>query len=208
VSVPGRLHGAYVHPRRVERLAAHLAALVPASASVLDVGCGDGLLAHRLGELRPDLSLSGIDTLVRPATRVPVARFDGRRLPNPDASVDVVMFVDVLHHADDPLGLLREACRVARRALVIKDHTREGLLAGPTLRFMDFVGNARHGVALPYNYWTHARWLEAFAGLGLEVRSWVADLRLYPRAADWLFGRGLHFVARLEPAGRAAGASA
>ena len=33
-----------------------------------------------------------------------------------------------------------------------------GFLAGPTLRFMDWIGNARHGVALPYNYWSAQEW--------------------------------------------------
>jgi hypothetical protein len=95
--------------------------------------------------------------------------------------------------------LLREAARVARRAVVIKDHTLDGLLAGPTLRFMDHVGNARHGVALPYNYWPRRRWVEAFRELALEVEVWREDLRLYPRPADWVFGRSLHFVAKLRP---------
>ena len=46
------------------------------------------------------------------------------------------MFVDVLLHTLDPMILLREAIRVARQTVVIKDHTLDGLLAGPTLRAM------------------------------------------------------------------------
>ena len=42
---------------------------------------------------------------------------------------------------------------MAARGIVLKDHTRNGLFSGSTLRFMDWVGNARHGVRLPYNYW-------------------------------------------------------
>jgi hypothetical protein len=37
--------------------------------------------------------------------------------------------------------LLREAARVAREAVVIKDHTKNGLAADATLRFMDRIGN-------------------------------------------------------------------
>ena len=62
------------------------------------------------------------------------------------------MFVDVLHHTEDPMALLGEAVRVARKTIVVKDHTLNGFLAGPTLHFLDRVGNARHDVALPYNY--------------------------------------------------------
>ena len=43
---------------------------------------------------------------------------------------------------------------MAKHGLVIKDHTVTGLLARPTLRLMDVVGNAPHGVALTYNYLT------------------------------------------------------
>jgi hypothetical protein len=86
---------------------------------------------------------------------------------------------------------------VARRAVVLKDHTADGVLAGPTLRFMDRVGNARHGVSLPYTYWPRRRWLEAFDELGLAVEGWDKDLGLYPAPASWVFGRSLHFVARL-----------
>jgi SAM-dependent methyltransferase len=109
-----------------------------------------------------------------------------------------VLFVDVLHHTDDPTVLLREAARVARRCLILKDHTRNGLLAGPTLAFMDWVGNARHGVALPYNYWPRQRWLTAAADLGLSILRWDDRLQLYPWWARWVFERKLHFVARMD----------
>jgi SAM-dependent methyltransferase len=194
-----RLHAGYVHTRRVRRLCDHLSALIPTGAQVLDVGCGDGLLGGMIMQNRPGIELQGIDVLVRDCPAIPVGWFDGRVIPRGNASVDVVMFVDVLHHTDDPMILLHEAARVAGQGILIKDHTKDGLLAGPTLRFMDYVGNARHGVNLPYNYWPKRRWLNAFHDLGLTVRSWEDDLKLYPQPADWVFGRSLHFVALLEP---------
>lgn len=193
------IHDSIVHPRRVEVLRRHLLPLLPNDATVLDVGCGDGLLAKRLSESKPGIDVRGIDVLVRPAAHIPVEVFDGSRIPFEDASVDVVMYVDVLHHARDPLSLLREGARVVRQAILIKDHVRSGMLAQTTLRFMDWVGNAHHRVALPYNYWTQDAWHSAFSSVGLSVEQWSSRLRLYPLPFDWVFGRSLHFVARLRP---------
>ena len=193
-----RIHGDYVFWRRVCVLSKLLAQLIPPDARVLDVGCGDGLLVHLISRLRPDVRLEGIDVLIRPQTHVPVTKFDGQTIPHGDATFDAVMFVDVLHHTDDPMVLLREAARVARRAIVIKDHTRDGFLAGPTLRFMDWVGNARHGVVLPYYYWPAVRWSRAFEELGWAVVAREQKLKLYPWPASWCFDRLLHFAARLE----------
>jgi SAM-dependent methyltransferase len=197
MSLFGRLHGAYVHTRRVAVLSEHLAHLIPLKASVLDVGCGDGQLAARLLALRPDVSIRGLDVLARPQSAIPVRLFDGAVIPYERASVDVVLMVDVLHHTDDPTILLREAARVARFGVLVKDHLREGLGARVTLRGMDWVGNARHGVRLPYNYWSRAQWNSAFDKLGLVVERWESALGLYPKPASWVFDRSLHFVGLL-----------
>lgn len=198
MSFIGQLHGDLVFGRRVRVLSDRLAALLPPDATVLDVGCGDGTIDRLLMQLRPDLQISGIDVLVRPETHIPVTQFDGKHIPFADGSYDAVLFTDVLHHTDDPTILLAEAARVARKAIVIKDHARDGLLAGPTLRLMDYVGNAHHGVVLPYNYWPRARWVQAFERLKLKVGAWHSQLHLYPAPASWLFDRSLHFVARLD----------
>ena len=118
-----QLHQQHVHTRRVRILAQHLAKLIPQHAAVLDVGCGDGLLASLVQQLRPDLNISGIEVLVRNQTAIPIMPFDGEHIPSADHSVDVVMFVDVLHHTRDQMVLLREAKRVARQCILIKDHT-------------------------------------------------------------------------------------
>jgi SAM-dependent methyltransferase len=192
------IHGRYVHDRRSRVLSDHLAKAIPENGLVLDVGSGDGLLGQLISQIRPDLTIKGIDVLVRPRTHIPTEQYDGKRIPYGDTSFDGVMFVDVLHHTTDPMILLREAIRVARRTIVIKDHLLDGLFAGQTLRFMDRAGNARHGISLPYNYWTKERWLAAFDTLGLRVGMWTAKLGLYPRPTNWLFDRSLHFVARLD----------
>jgi len=62
---------------------------------------------------------------------------------------------------------------------------------------MDWVGNARHSVRLPYNYWTREQWSRAFAALNVDVRVMNDRLALYPPLLNQLFGRSLHFVAQL-----------
>ncbi|HLH53056.1 MAG TPA: class I SAM-dependent methyltransferase [Verrucomicrobiae bacterium] len=192
------IHGGCVHPRRVRVLSEHFARLIPPESSVLDVGCGDGQLAAQIERRRPDLKFKGLDVLLRPNPGIPVTPFDGSTIPFASLSFDVVMFADVLHHTPDPTVLLREAARVARRCIVIKDHLLKGALAASTLRFMDRVGNKRHGVALPYNYWRHDQWMAAFNQLKLEVRQWHEKLGLYPFPANVLFDRSLHFIAELS----------
>jgi SAM-dependent methyltransferase len=193
----GTLHQKFVHGRRVRVLATHLAALIPPQSKVLDVGCGDGAIDSLIMYHSPGVLIEGIDVLVRPSAKIPVRRFDGTHIPYPDASLDVVVFVDVLHHAEDPLLLLQEAMRVGK-SVIIKDHFREGFLAAQTLRFMDWVGNAHHGVALPYNYWSKAEWDAAFDAVGLKEVETRGPLALYPAPASWLFERDLHFISRFE----------
>lgn len=192
------IHGNYVFTRRIRVLSDHLARFIPPNARLLDVGCGDGTLTKRLCELRPDITAEGVDVLIRPQTAIPVTQFDGQKLPFPDASFDCILFVDVLHHTEDPTVMLREAARVAKNCIVLKDHTQEGFLAHSTLRFMDWVGNARHGVVLPYNYWRRQQWNNAFQQLGLQIEKETRSLHLYPAPASWFFDRDLHFITRLS----------
>jgi SAM-dependent methyltransferase len=191
----GSLHGRVVHSRRVRVLAAHFAELIPSGHSVLDVGCGDGLIDRLILDRRPDLRICGADPLIRRGAHIPVVQFDGGRLPFTDRSWDTVLFCDVLHHTERPVALLREAVRVSRHSILIKDHSVEGWLARPTLRFMDVVGNAPHGVALTFNYFTPGQWQDAYRATGLVPLEVRRNLGLYPSWVDPVFGRSLHFAA-------------
>lgn len=193
-----RFHEQHVFGRRITVLSRHFADLLPRDASVLDVGSGDGSLAAAILRLRPDVRIEGVDVLVRPKTAIPVHAFDGANLPFPAGAFDVVMLCDVIHHVDDAAPLLREVARVAGRQVVIKDHFCESRLDLLTLRFMDWVGNAKHGVALPYHYWSRRRWETTFAELGLTPTTIREDLKIYNAALDLVFGRSLHFVAALS----------
>jgi SAM-dependent methyltransferase len=192
------VHGALIFGRRVEALADALAAAIPAGpAQVLDLGCGDGQVAVALMARRPELRIEGVDVLVRPVTHIRVTPYDGVKLPFADHSFDHVTIIDVLHHTDDPAAVLAEAARVAGSSVVVKDHLREGWLAGPVLRLMDWVGNRGHDVRLPYNYLDSAQWQDAFAAAGLEEAQRTEKLGLYPPPLSWAFERRLHFVTRL-----------
>jgi 2-polyprenyl-3-methyl-5-hydroxy-6-metoxy-1,4-benzoquinol methylase len=189
------MHDQAVFQRRVRVLSDRLASELPASGSVLDLGCGDGSIARAIMERKPGLTFRGIDVLIRPHTQIPVERFDGESIPAGDGSFDWVTVVDVLHHTDNPGQLLAEAGRVARKGVVIKDHLLERPAAYTTLRLMDWVGNKGHDVRLPYNYLSRAEWMKTLRGAGLEVRNWREKLSLYPFPVGLICDRKLHFIA-------------
>ena len=192
-------HNSVVFGRRVRVIARHLAGAIPSRGRVLDLGSGDGSIAAALMRLRPDLKIQGVDVMLRPMLKIPITLYDGTTLPFADHSFDYVTIVDVLHHTADPAAVLREAARVARLAVIVKDPLLEGVLAGPTLRFMDWVGNRGHDVVLPYTYLDRTQWQNAFYRARLATQSQTERLGIYPMPFSLLFDRKLHFVAYLVP---------
>ena len=193
----GSVHNKLVFNRRVQKLATAIAERLPQKSRVLDVGCGSGDLAALVMKMRPDVRIEGIDVLVRPSTAILVTEYDGHHIPFADDYFDAAMVIDVLHHTDNPEAVLAEIARIAPQ-VIIKDHLRDGLAAGLTLRFMDWVGNAAHGVRLPYNYLPLRKWKAIWSRLHLDPSTFTDRLGLYPRPFTWLFDRGLHFVAVLS----------
>ncbi len=192
------IHKRLVYPRRACVLSKQIAPLVPANARLLDIGCGDGLIASLIKKRCENLDVVGMDLFMRPETHIPVSLFDGSKFPFSDKSFDVVSFIDVLHHTLDPEVLLREARRVSSRYIIVKDHLWEGVFAGPTLRLMDWAGNAHLGVSLPFNYWKERQWHDTFTQMGLKIEYWSEQLQLYPWPLSALFDRRLHFIACLR----------
>jgi SAM-dependent methyltransferase len=184
--------------RRVNVLAKSIAEFLPDSATVLDIGCGDGLIDKLILDLRPNITIEGCDVQVRNFIHMPVLEFKGTELPFESKSFDFTLFIDVLHHTSDPSILLAEAKRVSRQGIIVKDHLTNKIFAIPILRLMDRAGNSRYNVNLPYNYWPENKWLNELARLDLNIRSWSTNIPIYPWWASWLFGSGLHFIASLD----------
>jgi SAM-dependent methyltransferase len=198
IEILGRVHGRLVHRRRVEVLAQHLSAMIEPGSRLLDIGCGDGKLDCLLQERVDGLQVQGAEIQPRADCAIPCKAFDGLRLPFADRSFDGCMFVDVLHHAPDAEAILREASRVSRSFILIKDHLAENRFAHLRLQFMDWVGNRPHGVVLPYNYFSRMQWAKLFEEVGLSTDRTDKDIPLYPPPLSLLFGNGLHFISRLK----------
>ena len=195
-----RRHQQMVFPRRARHIASAIAEMLPPDVqTLLDVGCGDGTIARRVMDRRPGLSATGADVLGRPSVAIPMQVFDGLHVPFDDDQFDAVMLVDVLHHCDEPDVLLAEVARVARRAILIKDHTVAGPFGRSILHFMDWVGNRGHGVRLVYNYWTAHQWDDTWQRHGLTVVECRRRLKLFPAWSRWALESGPHFLIHVAP---------
>lgn len=194
-------HFARVSVPRAQRLADAIVALAPPSRDVLDVGCGDGTLGARVGE-RLGAQVQGVDVKVQPGAAVPVQAYDGRTLPFPDGSFDLVTVSDVLHHADDPLAVLRECLRVLRPggAVVVKDHFRMGFWSDKVLLAMDVVGNYAQGILVTGRYLSSPEWMQLVADAGGAVDRLTWPFVVHDLPWRWVARSEYQFLMRVRRA--------
>ena len=94
-------------------MALEVARVLPPRANVLDVGCGNGFIAHHLKAML-GTTVVGLDVGSDTSAHIDYLPYDGRHFPVRDQTFDAVLLCYVLHHAQDSRLVLNEVNRVLR----------------------------------------------------------------------------------------------
>lgn len=124
-----RLEARRRHPLFARMMQEYLDAMrIDTAATVLDLGCGTGVVARTIAE-RPEFTgvVTGIDVssdLAREATRLAAAEGvggqvtfqtgDSRNLDLQDTTFDAVVAHTLMNHVDDPVAVVKEIARVLK----------------------------------------------------------------------------------------------
>lgn len=148
----------------------HAQAYLTPGTTVLDIGCGMGYVLEVLEEDYGAVAF-GCDVVPSTSDIDRFVRFDGNTVPFADKSVDVAMMVFVLHHAEDPALLLREASRVARRAVIVVEDTPRTRFDSMWSRTHIRSFNKRHGIPWRGKSRNDWEWRRLFSENAMSVRA-------------------------------------
>lgn len=121
----------------------------PSPQRVLEVGCGNGFFlewldaqGHQATGIDPSPEMLELARSRLPR-RISLDCGPAEHLPYEDNAFDTVAMIAAIEFADDPLQALREACRVARRHVLLGVLNRYSLVTW--LRFLDGCWNLKVG---------------------------------------------------------------
>ena len=158
---------------RAYDMALEIARAIPRGAEVLDVGCGNGFIAHHLSAML-GTSVVGIDLGNSSEAPIDYRRYDGSQFPLRNHSVDAVLLCYVLHHAKDVRAVLTETRRVLRDgglAIIYEDIPRSWWDQG-----VCWIHNQKwRGRTGPCTFRRESDWRSLFESFGFEI---VSERRL------------------------------
>lgn len=158
---------------RAYDMAQEIARVIPRGSEVLDVGCGNGFIAHHLSAML-GTSVVGIDLGNHADAPIEYRRYDGAHFPLLDNSCDAVLLCYVLHHAQDVSVVLNEMRRVLRaggRAIIYEDIPR----SWSDKRVCWFHNQQWRGRTGPCTFRRESEWRTLFESFGFEI---VSERRL------------------------------
>ena len=138
---------------------------------ILDLGSGSGHIAQRV-QNNYGVKLVCVDIVDYNQTKLPLIIYDGKCIPFKNAMFDVVILSFVLHHATNPVQLLKEAKRVLRPEgiiIILEDiyYNRFELLVIIILHVIYDV--TFNHVTTSFNFKTKKEWEKIFKELNLNT---------------------------------------
>ena len=145
--------------------------------TVLDAGCGEGVVTERIAEALPDARVVGLDVAdpglraawqARGGPRLEFRPGSAYELPFPDRAFELVCALEVLEHLERPAEAIAELRRVASRALVLSVPREPVWRATNVLtgRYVRALGNTPGHV----NHWSRDAFCRFAGGAGAVVR--------------------------------------
>ncbi len=136
-------------------------------AKILDLGCGSGIIGEKFQEYF-GAKVLGVDIVDKRIAPLPFQKLERKDLPFEDDSFDIVLISYVLHHTLDPIFLLKEAKRVARRIIIFED-LPEGIFSKLYCKihhfsYKIFFKDQGHG-----EFKSEKEWKKIFESLGLKI---------------------------------------
>jgi SAM-dependent methyltransferase len=159
--------------------------------SLLDIGCGNGLIANLAKGLFKQVQLLDVVPYVSKTIDLPFVLYtEGSPLPI-DHLYDTVLLLVVLHHSNDPVKLLNFAWAATKKRLVIIESVVGVHESKPSVRYELTNSSLEHQIAyagfvdwfynrvlhddvpVPYNFTAPEKWLEVFAQYNMRLTQTV-----------------------------------
>ena len=135
---------------------------------ILDLGCGSGIVAKTFQDFF-QVKIIGVDVKDNRVVPVDFKVIDGKNLPFPENSFDIVLINYVLHHSKDQISLLKESKRVCKNKIIIYEDLPEGVISKLLCKIHGISFNKFFKIENPAFFKTSEEWHTTFENLGLKT---------------------------------------
>ncbi len=156
-----------IYERAAQRMARDCVDFIKKGSKILDLGCGSGIVAKVFKDFF-QAEMIGVDIKDQRIFNIPFEIIDGKTLPFPEKSFDVVLINYVLHHSEDPEALLKEAKRVAKK-IIISEDLPEDILSKIYCKFHGLTYNKFFQKNNLTSFKTGKEWEEIFKKIGINL---------------------------------------
>lgn len=132
----------------------------------IDIGAGNGMITQTLRQQNyPTTAMDVADLSIIPEVSVVV--YDGLNMPFEAQAFDTALLLTVLHHTPDPLPVLQETARIAKKIVIIEDVYSNKIQQYMTYA-MDTLVNLGHS-SMTYQNKSDKEWKATFEQLNLKL---------------------------------------